>query len=234
MPFRAAKRRSVAFRPAAANNGQPQSLPGGSVTPRPSSPGTEQGPQRTQSALQGGFHIPGLASALNLISGVGHHNSNSGGSSVSAASGHGHAADNSSPNSNPDNKNGSNGNGSANGAPDMAFAASAASTANGNGYYGPTSAANGRSTRPANGSAHHHADDTLTIAEALPSPSDEASATGMGPTANNISPYSVNGIKGISSPVNASLAIQIREIASTLRHINSLRVEYMDKISQQV
>ncbi|GLI67771.1 hypothetical protein VaNZ11_012030 [Volvox africanus] len=41
---------------------------------------------------------------------------------------------------------------------------------------------------------------------------------------NNITPY--------TTPL-PSLAAQIREIASTLRHINSLRLEYLDKISQQ-
>ncbi|GLC35654.1 hypothetical protein PLESTB_000002500 [Pleodorina starrii] len=44
---------------------------------------------------------------------------------------------------------------------------------------------------------------------------------------NNIAPYTVGGS---SLP---SLAVQIREIASTLRHINSLRLDYLDKISQQ-
>ncbi|KAG2500559.1 hypothetical protein HYH03_001330 [Edaphochlamys debaryana] len=41
---------------------------------------------------------------------------------------------------------------------------------------------------------------------------------------NNIAPYTSTG---------PSLALQIRDIASTLRHINSLRLEYMDKIAQQ-
>lgn len=45
------------------------------------------------------------------------------------------------------------------------------------------------------------------------------------------SPGGTGSITGSGSP---SLAVQIREIASTLRHINALRIEYMDKIQEQV
>ncbi|PNH10693.1 hypothetical protein TSOC_002568 [Tetrabaena socialis] len=49
---------------------------------------------------------------------------------------------------------------------------------------------------------------------------------------NNIAPYKDASMTPYVSGV-PSLAGQIREIASTLRHINTLRVEYLDKIAHQ-
>ncbi|GIL64397.1 hypothetical protein Vafri_18231 [Volvox africanus] len=67
---------------------------------------------------------------------------------------------------------------------------------------------------PANGTIHRHEGVEKVLGSLDPGSRAE----------NNIAPY--------TTPP-PSLAAQIREIASTLRHINSLRLDYLDKISQQ-
>ncbi|KXZ43108.1 hypothetical protein GPECTOR_102g61 [Gonium pectorale] len=178
-------------------------LPGASPAPEPPEPSNRAA---SGGVLQSAMKIPGLASALHLI-GVGGHDSSASANAAGTAS----ATGNSRQGSVPDDP--------ADSVYELAAAATAASNGNGkaplHGSHAPLIGhANGHSVAGGAASTTGTAEEILLITD--PAARIE----------NNITPY--NAAAG-----PASLATQIREIATTLRSINALRLEYLDKIAQQ-